>query len=70
MPKARFELIPYVDETIETMANGNITDGVFRITDLPKRRAVAVAAYVVERTTDTYLRSIVLRLLEKYADNR
>jgi len=64
MPK-RVELIPFVDEIIESFINGNRTDAVQAISELPKKQAMVVAAYVVERMPNESSRSDFHRALER-----
>jgi hypothetical protein len=64
----RTELTPLVDELVESYINGNARYVVDAISRLPKKQAVLVAAYVVERMSNDRSRSDFLRDLERNAD--
>jgi hypothetical protein len=62
------QLIPLVDELVESVINGNVSYVVDQIAQLPKKQAMVVAAYVVERMPDESARSRFLLRLERLAD--
>lgn len=70
MPQ-KVELIPFVDEVIESFINGNRngnrTDAVQAISALPKKQAMVVAAYVIERMPGEPSRSNFLLALERHS---
>jgi hypothetical protein len=67
MPK-NLELIPFVDEMIESFVNGNGRYVLDAISRLPKKQSMAAAAYFVERVPDERSRSKFLLALERNAD--
>jgi hypothetical protein len=61
------QLIPLVDELVESIINGNVSYVVGQIAQLPKKQAMVVSAYVVERMPDESARSRFLLNLERLA---